>query len=81
MMMQKMAKVTRRIVFKGVVLGEFEDGDWNGFSACMHEIMLRVGMTPDEGEVKVETITQKSRRRKTAGNGTKRKRNNNTSKV
>jgi hypothetical protein len=73
MMMQKMAKVTRRIVFKGVVLGEFEDGDWNGFSACMHQIMLRVGMTPDEVEVKVETITQKRRR---AGNGTKGKRNN-----
>jgi hypothetical protein len=54
--LQTVQKTFKRIYFYGKLIGEFTDNEGDLFNKKMHELMLKIGRTPEEQALIVATF-------------------------
>jgi hypothetical protein len=54
--LQTVQKTFKRIYFYGRLIGEFTDKEGDLFNKKMHELMLKIGRTPEEQALIVATF-------------------------
>lgn len=54
--MQTVQKTFKRIYFYGRLIGEYTDNERDQFNKKMHELMLKIGRTPEEHALIVATF-------------------------